>query len=91
MGSPEKSFGREYHHHRHGHGVVKGGSEWTWCTRLHAASRSGARDAAEMESCSSRKPLPGIIKLDAADEDVVVDRRAVAEEDERSRERPPLF
>jgi small subunit ribosomal protein S1 len=48
------------------------------------ASRSGARDAAEMEKMVEQEILCRIIKLDVTDEDVVVDRRAVAEEEERS-------
>lgn len=48
------------------------------------ASRSGARDAAEMESLIGQEIRCRIIKLDVADEDVVIDRRAVAEEEERS-------
>jgi small subunit ribosomal protein S1 len=48
------------------------------------ASRSGARDAAEMEKLVEQEILCRIIKLDVTDEDVVVDRRAVAEQEERS-------
>jgi len=48
------------------------------------ASRSGVRDAAEMEKMVEQEILCRIIKLDVADEDVVVDRRAVLEEEERS-------
>jgi small subunit ribosomal protein S1 len=48
------------------------------------ASRSGARDAAEMEKLVDQEIVCRIIKLDVADEDVVVDRRAVMEEEERS-------
>ena len=52
------------------------------------ASRSGTRDAAEMENLVGQEIRCRIIKLDVADEDVVVDRRAVAEQEERaSRER----
>ena len=40
-------------------------------------SRSGARDAAEMERLVGQEIRCRIIKLDAAEEDVVVDRRAV--------------
>jgi small subunit ribosomal protein S1 len=47
-------------------------------------SRSGARDAAEMEKMVGQEIRCRIIKLDATEEDVVVDRRAVAEEEERS-------
>jgi small subunit ribosomal protein S1 len=48
------------------------------------ASRSGARDAAEMEKLVEQEIRCRIIKLDAADEDIVVDRRVVAEEEERT-------
>jgi small subunit ribosomal protein S1 len=48
------------------------------------ASRSGARDAAEMEKLIGQEIRCRIIKLDVADEDVVVDRRAVLEDDERA-------
>ncbi|HUA15978.1 MAG TPA: S1 RNA-binding domain-containing protein [Verrucomicrobiae bacterium] len=48
------------------------------------ASRSGVRDAAEMESLVGQEIRCRIIKLDVADEDVVVDRRVVIEEEERS-------
>ena len=52
------------------------------------ASRSGAKDAAEMEKLVGQEIRCRIIKLDVADEDVVVDRRAVLEEEEReARER----
>ena len=46
------------------------------------ASRSGARDAAEMEKLIGQEITVRIIKLDVADEDLVVDRRAVLEEEE---------
>src|SRR6201999_4237704 len=48
-------------------------------------SRSGARDAAEMEDLVGQEIRCRIIKLDATEEDVVVDRRAVAEEEDRSK------
>jgi small subunit ribosomal protein S1 len=48
------------------------------------ASRSGVRDAAEMEKLVDQEIVCRIIKLDVADEDVVVDRRAVMEEEARS-------
>jgi small subunit ribosomal protein S1 len=48
------------------------------------ASRSGVRDAADMEKLVGQEVRCRIIKLDVTDEDVVVDRRAVAEEEERS-------
>jgi small subunit ribosomal protein S1 len=44
------------------------------------ASRSGVRDAAEMEKLVGQEILCRIIKLDVTDEDVVVDRRVVMEE-----------
>jgi small subunit ribosomal protein S1 len=48
------------------------------------ASRSGVRDAADMEKLVEQEIRCRIIKLDAADEDVVVDRRIVAEEEEQT-------
>jgi len=48
------------------------------------ASRSGAKDAAELEKLVGTEIRCRIIKLDVADEDVVVDRRAVLEEEERA-------
>ena len=44
------------------------------------ASRSGARDQAELEKLVGQQIECRIIKLDVADEDVVVDRRVVLEE-----------
>ncbi len=46
------------------------------------ASRSGAKDQAEMEALVGQEIQCRIIKLDTASEDVVVDRRAVLEEQE---------
>ena len=64
-------------------GVVKGGLSVDVGVRAFMpASRSGARDAAEMEKLVGQEINCRIIKLDVADEDVVVDRRAVLEEDE---------
>src|SRR6266404_3781967 len=48
------------------------------------ASRSGARDAAEMEKLVGQEVRCRITKLDTADEDVVVDRRVITEEEERA-------
>jgi len=48
------------------------------------ASRSGVRDSAELEKLVGQEIRCRIIKLDVGDEDVVVDRRAVAEEEERA-------
>jgi small subunit ribosomal protein S1 len=45
------------------------------------ASRSGVRDAAEMEKLVGQEIRCRITKLDVADEDAVVDRRVVAEEE----------
>ena len=45
------------------------------------ASRSGARDAAEMEKLIGEEIRVRITKLDVADEDLVVDRRVVTEEE----------
>src|SRR6202790_3623310 len=65
--------------------VVKGGLSVDVGVRAFMpASRSGARDAAEMEKLVEQEILCRIIKLDVAEEDVVVDRRAVAEEEDRS-------
>ena len=66
-------------------GVIKGGLSVDVGVRAFMpASRSGARDAAEMEKLVEQEILCRIIKLDVTDEDVVVDRRAVAEQEERS-------
>jgi len=65
--------------------VVKGGFSVDVGVRAFMpASRSGVREAAEMEKLVGQEIRCRIIKLDVADEDVVVDRRAVAEEEERS-------
>ncbi|SPE31525.1 30S ribosomal protein S1 [Candidatus Sulfopaludibacter sp. SbA3] len=65
--------------------VVKGGVSVDVGVRAFMpASRSGAKDAAEMEKLIGQEIRCRIIKLDVADEDVVVDRRAILEEDERS-------
>ncbi len=66
-------------------GVIKGGLSVDVGVRAFMpASRSGVRDGAEMEKLVEQEILCRIIKLDVADEDVVVDRRAVLEEEERS-------
>ena len=65
--------------------VVKGGFSVDVGVRAFMpASRSGVRDAAEMEKLVGQEIRCRIIKLDVTDEDVVVDRRAVAEEEERN-------
>src|SRR5664279_2942572 len=66
-------------------GVIKGGLSVDVGVRAFMpGSRSGARDAAEMEKLVGQEIRCRIIKLDVTDEDVVVDRRAVTEEEERS-------
>jgi small subunit ribosomal protein S1 len=65
--------------------VVKGGLSVDVGVRAFMPnSRSGARDAAEIEKLVGQEIRCRIIKLDATEEDIVVDRRAVAEEEERS-------
>jgi small subunit ribosomal protein S1 len=65
--------------------VVKGGLSVDVGVRAFMpASRSGAHDAAEMEKLVGTEIRCRIIKLDTADEDVVVDRRSVLEEEERA-------
>jgi small subunit ribosomal protein S1 len=66
-------------------GVIKGGFSVDVGVRAFMpASRSGVRDATDMEKLVGQEIRCRIIKLDVTDEDVVVDRRAVAEEEERS-------
>jgi len=66
-------------------GVIKGGLSVDVGVRAFMpTSRSGVRDAAEMMKLVDQEILCRIIKLDVADEDVVVDRRVVLEEQERS-------
>src|SRR5664279_597868 len=66
-------------------GVIKGGLSVDVGVRAFMpGSRSGARDAAEMEKLVGQEIRCRIIKLDVTDEDVVVDRRVVTEEEERS-------
>ncbi len=65
--------------------VVKGGVSVDVGVRAFMpASRSGVKDAADMEKLIGQEIRCRIIKLDVADEDVVVDRRAILEEEERS-------
>ena len=64
-------------------GVVKGGLSVDIGIRAFMpASRSGARDAAEMEKLVEQEIRCRITKLDTAEEDVVVDRRVIAEDEE---------
>jgi small subunit ribosomal protein S1 len=62
--------------------VVKGGLHVDVGVRAFLpASRSGARDAAELEKLVGEEIRVRITKLDVADENVVVDRRVVTEEE----------
>jgi small subunit ribosomal protein S1 len=66
-------------------GVIKGGVTVDVGVRAFMpASRSATRDAAELAGLVEQQIRCRIIKLDVADEDVVVDRRAVVEEEERA-------
>jgi len=66
-------------------GVIKGGVSVDVGVRAFMpASRSGTRDAAELEKLVGQEIRCRIIKLDTTEEDVVVDRRALQEEDERA-------
>jgi small subunit ribosomal protein S1 len=63
--------------------VVKGGLRVdVGSSAFMPASRSGTRDQAEMEKLVGQEIQCRIIKLDTASEDVVVDRRAILEEEE---------
>jgi small subunit ribosomal protein S1 len=65
-------------------GVIKGGFSVDVGVRAFMpASRSGVRDVAAMEKLVGQEICCRIIKLDATEEDVVVDRRVLAEEEER--------
>jgi small subunit ribosomal protein S1 len=65
--------------------VVKGGVSVDVGVRAFMpASRSGTRDAAELEKLVGQEIRCRITKLDVTDEDVVVDRRAVLEEEVRA-------
>jgi len=64
-------------------GVVKGGVSVDIGVRAFMpASRTGTRDAAEMEKLIGQEIRCRIIKIDVEDEDVVVDRRVIAEDEE---------
>jgi small subunit ribosomal protein S1 len=66
-------------------GAIKGGLTVDVGVRAFMpGSRSGARDAAEMEKLVGQEIVCRIIKLDVADEDVVVDRRVVMEEQQHA-------
>jgi small subunit ribosomal protein S1 len=64
-------------------GVVKGGVTVDVGVRAFMpASRTGTREAAEMEKLVGQEIRCRITKLDVTEEDVVVDRRVIAEEEE---------
>jgi len=66
-------------------GVVKGGFSVDVGVRAFMpASRSGAHNSAEMEALVGTEITCRITKLDVADENVIVDRRAVLEEQARA-------
>jgi small subunit ribosomal protein S1 len=63
-------------------GMVKGGLSVDIGVRAFMpASRTGTRDAAEMAKLVGQEIRCRIIKLDVEDEDVVVDRRVIAEDE----------
>lgn len=63
--------------------IIKGGASVDVGLRAFMpASRSGTRDAAELEKLVGQEIRCRILKLDVADEDVVVDRRAVLEQEQ---------
>ena len=67
--------------------VVKGGLTVDIGMRAFMpASRSGERDPVEMEKLVGQEITCRITKLDSTEEDVVVDRRVIAEEEARSLE-----
>ena len=65
-------------------GLIKGGLSVDIGVRAFLpASRSGAKDAAELEKLVGQEISCKIIQLDVAEEDAVVDRRVVLEEEEK--------
>lgn len=69
-------------------GIVKGGLTVDVGVRAFMpASRSGTRDAAELEKLVGQEITCRIVKLDIAEEDVVVDRRVILEEQTRQLEK----
>jgi small subunit ribosomal protein S1 len=66
-------------------GVIKGGVTVDVGVRAFMpASRSGTKDASELAKLVEQEIRCRIIKLDVDDEDVVVDRRAIAEDEDRA-------
>ena len=67
--------------------IVKGGLTVDVGVRAFMpASRSGTRDAADLEKLVGQEITCRIVKLDAVEEDVVVDRRVILEEQARQLE-----
>jgi small subunit ribosomal protein S1 len=67
--------------------IVKGGLTVDVGVRAFMpASRSGTRDAADLEKLVGQEITCRIVKLDAAEEDLVVDRRVILEEQARQLE-----
>jgi small subunit ribosomal protein S1 len=67
--------------------IVKGGLTVDVGVRAFMpASRSGTRDAADLEKLVGQEITCRIVKLDATEEDVVVDRRVILEEQARQLE-----
>jgi small subunit ribosomal protein S1 len=67
--------------------IVKGGLRVDVGVRAFMpASRSGTRDAADLEKLVGQEITCRIVKLDATEEDVVVDRRVILEEQARQLE-----
>jgi small subunit ribosomal protein S1 len=65
--------------------VIKGGLSVDVGVRAFMpGSRSGARDASDMEKLVGQEIRCRILKLDVADEDIVVDRRAVLEQEQQA-------
>ena len=66
-------------------GVIKGGLSVDVGVRAFMpASRSGTHDSTELAKLVEQEIRCRIIKLDVEDEDVVVDRRVIAEDEERA-------
>ena len=71
--------------------VIKGGLTVDIGVRAFMpASRSGTRDAAELEKMVGTEITCRITKLDVTDEDVVVDRRVVLEEQARAEQKAAM-
>jgi small subunit ribosomal protein S1 len=65
--------------------VIKGGLSVDVGVRAFLpASRSGTRDAAELDKLVGQEIRCRITKIDSTEEDVVVDRRIISEEEERN-------